>query len=191
MKEWITEIISLFSCLIALAVPFIMDKIERKRQEDRDRQEMYVKAKILCSKLTYCVSYYTGNKQYSLFTEEANPKLYELTNAIFELLMKMKTIFRRKNHRLSLRQLETKLEEVSVSILPLSDIGPLIEFCVSVFRQNQEYHIINVHTEAYSPCLYLSREGGAVCAPQSGVNAVSASRESYFKGISLPCGRRT
>lgn len=24
-------------------------------------------------------------------------------------------------------------------------MGPLRKFCVSVFRQNQEYHIINVH----------------------------------------------
>lgn len=28
-------------------------------------------------------------------------------------------------------------------VLPL--IRPLRKFCVSVFRQNQEYHIINVH----------------------------------------------
>ena len=42
---------------------------------------------------------------------------------------------------------------------------PLREFCVSVFRQNQEYHVINVHDGAYSPWLQLSRKGGAVCAP--------------------------
>ena len=42
---------------------------------------------------------------------------------------------------------------------------PLREFCVSVFRQNQEYHVINVHDGAYSPWLQLSRQGGAVCAP--------------------------
>ena len=41
----------------------------------------------------------------------------------------------------------------------------LREFCVSVFRQNQEYHVINVHDGAYSPWLQLSRQGGAVCAP--------------------------
>ena len=28
-------------------------------------------------------------------------------------------------------------------------------FCVSVFRQNQEYHVINVHDGAYFPCLRL------------------------------------
>lgn len=27
----------------------------------------------------------------------------------------------------------------------LDFVGPLRKFCVSVFRQNQEYHIINVH----------------------------------------------
>ena len=50
-------------------------------------------------------------------------------------------------------------------------------FCVSVFRQNQEYHMIHVHDGAYSPWLPLSREDGTVCAPD-GVNAVTASRES-------------
>ena len=41
----------------------------------------------------------------------------------------------------------------------------LREFCVSDFRQNQEYHIINVHGGAYSPWLHLSRKVGTVCAP--------------------------
>ena len=31
------------------------------------------------------------------------------------------------------------------------------KFCVSDIRQNQEYHIVNVLTWAYSPCLPLSR----------------------------------
>lgn len=39
------------------------------------------------------------------------------------------------------------------------------KFCVSVFRQNQEYHVINVHDGAYSPWLQLSRKVGTVCAP--------------------------
>ena len=43
--------------------------------------------------------------------------------------------------------------------------GPLREFCVSDFRQNQEYHVFNVHAGAYSPCLHLSRKVGTVCAP--------------------------
>ena len=43
--------------------------------------------------------------------------------------------------------------------------GPGGEFCVSDFRQNQEYHVINVHDGAYSPWLQLSRKVGAVCAP--------------------------
>ena len=42
---------------------------------------------------------------------------------------------------------------------------PLREFCVSDFRQNQEYYVINVHDGAYSPWLHLSRKVGTVCAP--------------------------
>ena len=45
--------------------------------------------------------------------------------------------------------------------------GPGEKFCVSVFRQNQEYHIINVHDGAYSPWLHPSRKVGAVCAPRA------------------------
>ena len=45
--------------------------------------------------------------------------------------------------------------------------GPLREFCVSVFRHNQEYHIITVHDGAYSPWLHPSRKVGAVCAPRA------------------------
>ena len=41
------------------------------------------------------------------------------------------------------------------------------KFCVSVFRQNQEYHVINVHDGAYSPWLHPSRKVGAVCAPRA------------------------
>ncbi|MBR2311134.1 MAG: hypothetical protein IKA47_11495 [Oscillospiraceae bacterium] len=44
-------------------------------------------------------------------------------------------------------------------------IRPGGKFCVSVFRQNQEYHVINVHDGAYSPWLQLSRKVGEVCAP--------------------------
>ena len=42
---------------------------------------------------------------------------------------------------------------------------PLRKFCVSDFRQKQEYHMYAVHDEACSPCLPLSREDGTVCAP--------------------------
>ena len=42
---------------------------------------------------------------------------------------------------------------------------PLRKFCVSDFRQKQEYHMYAVHDGAYSPCLSLSQEGGTVCAP--------------------------
>ena len=49
---------------------------------------------------------------------------------------------------------------------PVSDRnGPHREFCVSDFRQNQEYYVINVHDGAYSPWLHLSRKVGTVCAP--------------------------
>ena len=41
------------------------------------------------------------------------------------------------------------------------------KFCVSVFRQNQEYHVINVHSGAYSTWLHLSRKVGSVCAPHA------------------------
>ena len=44
-------------------------------------------------------------------------------------------------------------------------VGPLGEFCVSDFRQNQEYHVFNVHDRAYSPWSTLSRKVGTVCAP--------------------------
>ena len=46
-------------------------------------------------------------------------------------------------------------------------IWPGGKFCVSVFRQNQEYHVINVHDGAYSPWLHPSRKVGAVCAPRA------------------------
>ena len=46
-------------------------------------------------------------------------------------------------------------------------IRPGGKFCVSVFRQNQEYHVINVHDGAYSPWLHLSRKVGTVCAPRA------------------------
>ena len=37
--------------------------------------------------------------------------------------------------------------------------GPLREFCVSVFRQNQEYHVINVHDEGLFPLVTFLPEG--------------------------------
>ena len=36
---------------------------------------------------------------------------------------------------------------------------PLREFCVSVFRQNQEYHVINVHDEGLFPLVTFLPEG--------------------------------
>ena len=55
----------------------------------------------------------------------------------------------------------SKLEYVGLMLLR----RPGGKFCVSVFRQNQEYHVINVHDGAYSPWLQLSRKVGTVCAP--------------------------
>ena len=61
-----------------------------------------------------------------------------------------------------------QFENVDDFILALHNyIRPGGKFCVSVFRQNQEYHVINVHDGAYSPWLHPSRKVGAVCAPRA------------------------
>ena len=67
----------------------------------------------------------------------------------------------------------------------------LREFCVSNFRQNQEYHVFNVQDEGLFPLVTSLPEGWDGMRAVCGVNAVPAFRESYFRGISLPCGRRT
>ena len=61
---------------------------------------------------------------------------------------------------------QAEIDEVNSTMTDLTS-RPLREFCVSVFRQNQEYHVINVHDGAYSPWLQLSRKVGAVCAPRA------------------------
>ena len=68
---------------------------------------------------------------------------------------------------------------------------PLGKFCVSVFRQNQEYHIFNVHDGGLFPLIISLPAGWDGMRTACGVNAVPACREYYFKGISPPCGRRT
>ena len=68
---------------------------------------------------------------------------------------------------------------------------PLGEFCVSDFRQNQEYHVFNVQDEGLFPLVTSLPEGWGGMRAVCGVNAVSAFREVYFKGISPPSGRRT
>ena len=68
---------------------------------------------------------------------------------------------------------------------------PLREFCVSDFRQNQEYHVINVHDGGLFPLVTPVPEGWDGMRAVCGVNAGAACRESYFRGISLPYGRRT
>ena len=65
------------------------------------------------------------------------------------------------------------------------------KFCVSVFRQNQEYHVINVHAEGLFPLVNSFPAGWNGMRAACGVNAVSSCREYYFKGIRLPCGRQT
>ena len=79
-------------------------------------------------------------------------------------------VYRKQSKKMAHRKTRTQI------IVFLQGRLPRI-FCVSVFRQNQEYHMIHVHDGAYSPWLPLSREDGTVCAPD-GVNAVTASRES-------------
>ena len=39
------------------------------------------------------------------------------------------------------------------------DFRPLREFCVSVFRQNQEYYVFNVHDEGLFPLVTFLPEG--------------------------------
>ena len=64
------------------------------------------------------------------------------------------------------------------------------KFCVSDIRQSQKYHMINVHIWGLFPLVtaFLGGRGGMRA---EGVNAVTASREPYPKGISPPCGQRT
>ena len=68
---------------------------------------------------------------------------------------------------------------------------PLRIFCVNVIRQNQEYHVINVHDGGLFPLSTSLPEVWDGMRAVGGVNAGSAFRENYFKGISLRCGRRT
>ena len=56
--------------------------------------------------------------------------------------------------------------------------GPLRKFCVSVFRQNQEYHIINVHDWGLFPLATAFPGSWDGMRALRGVNAVPASRES-------------
>ena len=66
---------------------------------------------------------------------------------------------------------------------------PHREFCVSDFRQNQEYHVFNVQDEGLFPLSTPVPEGWDGMRAVCGVNAGAACRESYFKGISPPSGR--
>ena len=59
---------------------------------------------------------------------------------------------------------------------------PLGKFCVSVFRQNQEYHIFNVHDGGLFPVIISLPAGWDGMRTACGVNAVPACREYYFKG---------
>ena len=58
----------------------------------------------------------------------------------------------------------------------------LVEFCVSEFRQTQEYHVINVHDGGLFPLSTVFPGGWDGMRAACGVNAISADRESYFKG---------
>ena len=79
----------------------------------------------------------------------------------------------------------------SMYLIDIDFEGPLGKFCVSVFRQNQEYHVINVHDEGLFPLVISLPAGWDGMRTACGVNAVPACREYYFKGISLPYGQRT
>ena len=59
---------------------------------------------------------------------------------------------------------------------------PHVEFCVSEFRQTQEYHVINVHDGGLFPLVTSLPEGWGGMRAARGVNAVSVDRESCFKG---------
>ena len=60
----------------------------------------------------------------------------------------------------------------------IPDSGLLRKFCVSEFRQNQEFHVINVHNDGLFPLtttLPIERDGMRAAR---GVNAVALYRES-------------
>lgn len=81
---------------------------------------------------------------------------------------------------------------LAVTIKRVNEIvRPLREFCVSDFRQNQEYHVFNVQDEGLFPLSTPVPEGWDGMRAVCGVNAGPARRESCFKGISPPSGRRT
>ena len=56
---------------------------------------------------------------------------------------------------------------VAYKIAKGSGRRPLREFCVSDFRQNQEYHVINVHDGGLIPLVNILPAGVAVCAPRA------------------------
>ena len=60
------------------------------------------------------------------------------------------------------------------------------KFCVSIFRQNQEYHVFNVHGGAYSPWLLFSRKGGAVCAPLAACMPTQPFGNAISRGLAGP-----
>ena len=57
------------------------------------------------------------------------------------------------------------LQPLQATMQPYHDFRHVGIFCVSVFRQNQEYHVINVHDGAYFRCLRLFWKVETVCAP--------------------------
>ena len=56
--------------------------------------------------------------------------------------------------------------------------GPHREFCVSDFRQNQEYHVFNVHGGGLFPLVTSLPEGWDGMRAVCGVNAGAAFREA-------------
>ena len=68
--------------------------------------------------------------------------------------------------------------EINERIGTITAIWLLRKFCVSEFRQNQEFHVINVHNDGLFPLtttLPIERDGMRAAR---GVNAVALYRES-------------
>ena len=69
--------------------------------------------------------------------------------------------------------------KLTVTVIPKQrNLRLLRKFCVSEFRQNQEFHVINVHNDGLFPLtttLPIERDGMRAAR---GVNAVALYRES-------------
>lgn len=69
-----------------------------------------------------------------------------------------------------------------LSEIPSNGQGPGGEFCVSDFRQSQEFFVENTHDLAYFPCPPCSPAGRGGMRAACGVNAVAARRGILIQG---------